>query len=119
LSKWYLVKLELGPTDEFPKGSPARAFLLRLPLVRDGTVDAAACAAAPRDAFARRFWENEPDRSGAVSRNSKGWNLAFPEDVSGAHYHLGDGAMRPGEMLDLTAPDGTLVPFRVVSIRPG
>ncbi len=119
LSKWYLVKLELGATDEFPKGSLARAFLLRLPLARDGSIDEPARAASPSAAFVRRFWDNEPDRSGAVLRNSNGWNFAFPDEPPDGHYHLDDGAIRPGGSVDLTAPDGTRLPFRVASIRPG
>lgn len=119
MSKWYLVKLELGPTGEFPKGSPARAFLLRVPLARDGSIDEPARAAAPRGAFVRRFWDNEPDRSGAVLRNACGWNFAFPGEDAERHFHLEDGAIRPGGSVDLTAPDGARLPFKVVSIRPG
>lgn len=119
LSKWYLVKLELGSTDEFPNGSPARAFLLRLPLGRDGSIDEAARAATPQGAIARRFWENEPDRSGAVLRNTRGWNFVFPGEAADRHYHLEDTALRPGGMVEMTTPEGTPRPFRVVSIRPG
>lgn len=119
MSKWYLVKLELGSTEAFPKGSPARAFLLRLPLGRDGSVDEAARAAAPRGAFVRRFWDNEPDRAGAILRNSNGWYLSLPGEVAGGHYHMPDVAIRPGGTLALAAPDGMQLPFKVVSIRPG
>jgi hypothetical protein len=119
LSKWYLVKLELGATAEFPRGSPAGAFLLRVPLARDGSIDEPARAAAPRSAFVRRFWDNEADLSGAVARNSSGWILRFPGDAPDRHYHLGEGAIRPGGAVELTNPEGTRLPFRVVSIRPG
>jgi hypothetical protein len=119
LSKWYLVKLELGPTGEFPNGSPARAFLLRLPLMRDGSIDEPARAAAPRGAFVRRFWDNEPDRSGTVLRNAVGWNFMFAGEPAASHHHLGDVPLHPGSMVELTGPDGAALPFRVVSIRPG
>jgi hypothetical protein len=119
LSKWYLVKIELGSTEEFPKGSPARAFLLRLPLARDGSIDEVARAAEPRGAIARRFWDNEPDRSGAVLRNSSGWNFAFQGEAPDRHYHLDDAPIRPGGTIQLTVPEGVALPFRVVSIRPG
>ena len=119
MSKWYLVKLELGPTEEFPKGSPARAFLLRVPLTRDGSIDEPARAASPRGAFVRRFWENEPDRSGAVLRNSAGWNLTFPGDPAERPHHLNEAHIRPGAVVELTDPVGAALPFRVVSIRPG
>jgi hypothetical protein len=119
LSTWYLVKLELGRTEELPNGSAARALLLRLPLARDGSVDEAARAAAPRGAFVRRFWENEPDRSGTVLRTSAGWNLVFPGESTGAHHHLGEAPIRPGAVLEVKDPEGKTLPFRVVSLRPG
>ena len=119
MSTWYLVKLELGRTKEFPNGSPARALLLRLPLTRDGSVDEAARAAAPRGAFVRRFWENEPDRSGTVLRNSAGWNLVFSGEPGDLNHHLGEDPIRPGAVIELTDAKGRALPFRVVSIRPG
>jgi len=119
LSEWCFVKLELGPTEEFPKGSPARAFLLRLPLSRDGAVDERACAAAPRSAFVRRFWQNEPDRSGAVQRNSSGWNFTFSDGQPDCRYHLDDGSICTGGTVQVMDQHGTRLPFKVVSVRPG
>ena len=118
MPQWYLVKLELAPTGNFPNGSPACAFLLRLPVKKDGSIDEAARARQPGSAFARRFWQNEADRSGSVVPNSAGWFLAFPDGKDSFRYHVDDLKIRPGETVELTAPDGQKLPFRIVSLRP-
>ena len=41
---WKTIRLELAATREFPTGSAGRAFLLRLPLRDDGSIDEAEVA---------------------------------------------------------------------------
>lgn len=117
MSQWYLVKLELGPTLEYPNGSPGQAFLLRLPLAADGSVDEAMHAAAPREVFVRRFWQNEPDISGTVLPSASGWIFAFPNGTTDLRYYLDDVQIRPGAQTVLTDSHGARQPFRVVSVR--
>jgi len=117
LAQWYLVKLELAPTEDFPNGSPARAFLLRLPITTDGSIDENERSAHPGAAFARRFWQNEPDGTGVIRLNSAGWFIAFPDDGMEFRYHLDNLKIRLGETVALTTPEGKNLPFRVVSLR--
>lgn len=77
---WQSVRLELDRTGEFPRGSASRAYLLRLPLLDDGTIDDEAIARMPERATMRRMWSNEPERSGHVRRIGDGWAC-----VSGAN----------------------------------
>ncbi|MBS1240103.1 MAG: hypothetical protein H6R45_809 [Proteobacteria bacterium] len=114
---WYRVKLELAPNDQFPKGSPGRAYLLRLPLTPAGRIDQAKLAASPEAAMVRRFWPNEPDRSGVIRRNSAGVELIFPECGIDHPAHLEDAPVVSGGTLQMTDPDGSRMAFRVVSIR--
>ncbi|HVV99364.1 MAG TPA: hypothetical protein VHB77_03425, partial [Planctomycetaceae bacterium] len=78
MSQWRIVKLELAPTGDYPKGSPAMAFPLRVPLNKAGLIDQDVLAAEPKGAFVRRFWLNEPDRSGIVRHCEAGWSFEFP-----------------------------------------
>jgi len=117
LSQWYRVKLELAPNDEFPKGSPGRAYLLRLPLTVGGNVDQGMLTLDPKAAMVRRFWPNEPDRSGIVRGNSSGLALVFPENADHPE-HLEEVQMVAGGALHVVASDGSISLFRVVSIRP-
>lgn len=114
MPQWKIVKLELAPTSDYPKGSPAMAFLLRVPLTQAGMIDESALAAEPRSAFVRRFWLNEPDCSGVVRPNSRGWIFDFPAGERNAH--LGRTPIVPNAVLELTQMDGAQLQFRVVSI---
>ena len=64
---WRTLRLELAPTGEFPNGSVARCFLVRLPLGEDGTICEEGFVQNPRRATARRYWPSEPDQWGLCS----------------------------------------------------
>jgi hypothetical protein len=90
------------------------AFLLRVPLDPAGMIDERVLAAQPKGAFARRFWLNEPDRSGLVHRESDGWAFEFPGGERNAHFD--NVPVVPEAVLELTQVDGARLRFRVVSI---
>lgn len=80
---WKNVRLELAGVPEFPQGSASRAYMLHLPLQLDGMIDEEAFRENPGIAGFRRFWPNEPDRSGLVVRTENGWALSFRSEVNG------------------------------------
>lgn len=117
--KWKDIRLELARTKEFPDGSPCRAYLLRLPLEDDGLIDEASLKEAPARATVRRYWPNQADMFGHVVRTPLGWAFSYEpsdEDVE-AVFHLETHAIRPGEYLTLTEPDGGKLPFRVAGMK--
>ncbi len=118
MSEWRVVKLELARTEAFPSGSPGRSYLIRLPLDENGLIDELARAFEPHRATVRRFWANEPDQSGYIIKVPNGWafSYAVAEDDDEPIFHLEDHPIRDGEYLTLTEPDGTRLPFRVVSM---
>jgi hypothetical protein len=120
VSLWKIIKLELGPTGEFPKGSPGRCYILRLPLSSDGAIDAAECAAHPRQATVRRFWPNEADQSGHIVRKDGGWAFSYvsAEEAEGGKLRFEDKRLAPGGCLAITEFSGEELPFRVVSVQP-
>jgi hypothetical protein len=116
---WKSIRLELARTERFPQGSASRSYLLRLPLLDDGQIDAPAINETPAHAIVRRFWPNEPDRIGAVVPTPDGFALAYEAGAeSGAGLlHLEPHPIRLGACVTLPEPDGTTLPFRVASMR--
>lgn len=115
---WKTIRLELGPTPAYPRGSASRAYLLRLPLNEVGEVDDQALASRPDQATVRRFWPCEPDRIGTVQKHGTGLELRC-EDVRAAVVTslLQLRALRPGSEVFIEEPSGSRLPFRVASVR--
>jgi hypothetical protein len=115
---WKTIRLELAATSEFPAGSPGRAFLLRLPLHEDGSIDEAEVAHRPSRATVRRFWASEPDSSGRIVRSPSGWECRCGHRGN-EHMalHLPSQPLRLGEQIVMTDGCGCELPFRVVSLN--
>jgi len=114
---WTTVRLELARTREFPNGSPAHAYVLRLPLTQEGTIDPQEFDARPELATVRRFWPGEPERSGYIIHKGGGWafSYALGEEDDEAIFHLESHPLRIGDYLTLTEPDGDKWPYQVKS----
>lgn len=106
---WKTVRLELAKTESYPNGSPVRAYLMRLPLDGDGTINPLAYELNPGRATVRRFWPNEPDRTGALGHDPLGWTLIFGQDI----YHMQSPQIALDQRVVIAAPDGQWLPFRV------
>ena len=114
---WKTIRLELAATREFPTGSAGRAFLLRLPLRDDGSIDEAEVAHRPSRATVRRFWASEPDSSGRIVRCPCGWECRCGRrDDETLAFHLPSQPLRLGEQVIMTCPDGRKLPFRVATM---
>lgn len=115
MPEWKIVRLELARTPAFPNGSASRAYMLRVPLNPDGLIDEEALSQQPQMATVRRFWPNEPDRSGYVVMKPAGWafSYALGEEDDESVYHLEAHPLRLGAYVTLTEPDGERLPFRV------
>ena len=113
---WKAIRLELASTSQFPAGSVSRAFLLRLPVQQDGSIDEAEIARHPALATVRRFWASEPDRVGRIAHANG--SLAFSYGLDGgAACTLPSQLIRLGEQVLLRTPDHGELPFRVVSMK--
>lgn len=114
---WTTIRLELARTRDFPNGSPAHSYVLRLPLTSEGTVDPQEFKAQPERATVRRFWPNEPDQSGYIIHKRGGWafSYALGEEDDENIFHLENHPLRVGDYLTLTEPDGEKWPYQVKS----
>jgi hypothetical protein len=115
---WKSIRLELAGTADFPRGSASRSYLLRLPLGADGAIDERAIRNEPRQATVRRFWPSQPDLAGYVIRTPRGWDLTYDFHTPGAGSgRIESDALRLGDCVTLTEPDGRRLPFRVASLE--
>nr|WP_314442449.1 hypothetical protein [uncultured Sphingomonas sp.] len=114
---WKSIRLELGRTVDFPRGSPSRAYLLRAPLGNDGMIDEQALVSTPEQATVRRMWPSEPDLSGHLIRGQSGW--AFLAGRSGQEKRIwsefGAEPISEGGLLTMRE-NGRALPFRVAKL---
>jgi hypothetical protein len=116
---WKTVRLELASTEEFPRGSAGRAFLLHVPLASDGRIDRAAVDRQPDRATVHRFWASEPDAFGVVEPNDGGWALQFAVGAGvKLIFLLEDAPLRPDGQVSVLQPGGTSLSFRIASVLP-
>ena len=117
--KWKAIRLELARSEQFPHGSASRSYLLRLPLMENGLIDESSLKAMPSHAIVRRFWPNEPDRSGTVIPTPNGWAFSYEcsEGKDESVFQLDPHPIQLGGHVTLPEPDGSRLPFRVASLR--
>ena len=69
-------------------------------------------------ATVRRFWPSEPDLAGYVIPSPAGWVLAYDRVVSGKGSGKLEGdALRLGDCVTMTEPDGRRLPFKVAALE--
>ena len=113
---WKTIRLELAGTREFPTGSVSRAFLLRLPLHEDGSIDESEFVNNPSRATVRRFWPSEPDRSGAIVRANGALAFRYGSDDLRTCLFPSQ-RIRLGEEVVVKSSDGRELPFRVAGVK--
>ena len=128
--KWKIVRLELASNWEFPRGSAGRSYLIRLPLTDDGAIDSASLVSQPARATVRRYWPNQADMVGYLVHTPTGYAIRYELNGArlngGSHanensdrslYRFGADAIRIGEEIFLTEPDGNDARFRVAGMQ--
>lgn len=113
---WKTIRLELGPTASFPKGSASRAFVLCVPLDEDGRIDQPSMARNPGRATVKRFWASDPDQFGRLEYAQGSWILNVRDIQTDQAYRLVTKPLEIDALVDVKGPDGTTLPFRVASI---
>lgn len=114
---WKAIRLELASTIQFPAGSVSRAFLLRLPLQQDGSIDEEEIGRNPSLATVRRFWASEADRVGHIVHANGALMFSYGRDRA-ACCTLPAQPITLGGQVKLATPEHGELPFRVVSMRP-
>ena len=125
-----MIRLELASSWQFPRGSAGRSYLIRLPLTDEGAIDTDALESQPARATVRRYWPNEADMVGYLVHTPMGYAIRYEINgtkLNGAAqsngnsgqrlFQFGADAIRIGEELFLTEPDGYEARFRVASLQ--
>jgi hypothetical protein len=129
--KWKVIRLELASSWQFPRGSAGRSYLIRMPLTDAGAIDSAALQAQPSRATVRRYWPNEADMVGHLVQAGAGYGIRYEMNGSAARrngceanghadprlFPFGADAIRVGEEMFLTEPDGHQVRYRIASLQ--
>ena len=114
---WKIIRLELARTLDFPDGSPAHAYVLRLPIDDNGVLEKRILHHPDVSPVVRRFWPGEADREGVVIPKGRGWVFSYapgePDDE--ALFHLENHSIIVGQYLTITEQDGETLPFKGVS----
>lgn len=110
-----MIRLDLARNPEFPEGSAAHCYLMRIPLDHQGIVDVEALRAAPEQATVLRSWPDEPDMRGYLLYGARGWTFSYAPGDSDDEtlFHLETHPLRSGEYVTVTERDGTPLCFRV------
>ena len=128
--KWKVIRLELASSWQFPRGSAGRSYLVRLPLTDEGAIDREALESQPVRATVRRYWPNEADMVGHLVHTPMGYAIQYEMNGSarlnghsGVNGHsetrlfqFGADAIRLGEEIFLTEPDGHQVRYRIANL---
>ena len=112
---WKTIRLELGPTAGFPKGSASRAFVLCAPLDERCFIDREAVAGDPRCVTVRRFWASEADEFGQLEYDHGCWTWRRDGEEGDAAYRFVAGPFAPDATVHVEEADGTRLPFRVAN----
>ena len=126
-----MIRLELASSWQFPRGSAGRSYLIRLPLTADGAIDTAALESQPARATVRRYWPNEADMVGYLIHTPMGYAIRYEmngtdrrsggSETNGhgdpSLFQFGADAIRMGEEIFLTEPDGHQVRYRVANLQ--
>ena len=116
MTNWKQIRLELASTADFPLGSVARAYLIRLPIADDDHVDRAAYRENPARAVVRRHWSTEPDQTGQMLEAGEEWIIRC-DGKPESRLELDGKTLRLGQHVPLRLGEGTVLPLRIASIR--
>ena len=111
----YKVVLELAHSREYPNGSRACVYELRLPLTVDQRLDYCACRRHRHRDITSRCWSKE-ERRGELKCDDRGWFFAFGHREATDAEILGRTRFVAGEWIPITGSDGQTRHFRVVEV---
>jgi hypothetical protein len=114
---WKMIRLELARTPHYPQGSPAHAYVMRLPVDDNGVLEKHILRDPDQRPVVRRFWPGEADREGVVIPKGRGWVFSYSPGESDDEtlFHLENHPIAVGQYLTITEADGEKLPFRVTS----
>jgi hypothetical protein len=114
------IRLELARSDGFPDGNPRYGYEFKAPLKADGRIDADAWQKVKEQCTVRHFRPDNEDEVGyLIHTRRRTWAFSYApgEDDDEPFFRFEAHAFREGEYVSITGHDGTLLPFKVTSVR--
>jgi hypothetical protein len=114
-----LVRLELARTKDHPEGQPGHGYEIRMPLARDGRIDANKFKGNEQLCTVRHFRaDGEDERGQLVRTRGNAWAISYKagQEDDEAIVKLGAHVFRPGEYVAIVEHDRGEQVFRVASV---
>ena len=115
------VRLEMGRTEEFPEGNPARGYEFVIPLDEKGQIDAAAWRRHKDKCRVRQIENGMFIRKGLVKHVGHGWRFDYQagtREDDEPFFKLDRHVLAPGRYVSITEQDKVQRPYRVISVKP-
>lgn len=118
------IVLHLARCHDFPEGSAAHGYAFVAPLDAQGHLDVEAWRGAREACIVRRFWGEESDRLGHLTRLPGGeggatWAFTFHDakgDTDETGIHMARHVFRPGEYVSIRRNEDEVVTLQVAEI---
>jgi len=112
------VRLELARCIEFPDGSSAHGYELRVPLGRDGKLERDEWHKHRGESGFRRFWGGD-DEYGEIKHGHRGWVLSFKPGTEDDEVIFKGDEHRfiAGEYVSVKERDGLTRTFHVAGVH--
>ena len=110
------ITMLLAQAPWAPNGDLNDQIDLLVQLNPQGHMDAAAYEADPESWVATRIRPGESPRPGRLMRVDGGWFVRGPKGDDEPLWDFTADILRPGEVVSLRQPDGTLLLFRIVAV---
>ena len=112
------IRLELGRTAEFPRGSEQHGYEFIAPLTLSGHIDALEWRRIKEHCGVRRFWGNDHDEHGMLRHVGHGWRFDYgnADESDEPFLKLDAHTLAPGNYVSIREHDGVTRPFRVAEV---
>ena len=120
------IVLHLARTHEFPEGSSRHGYEMIAPLDAEGRLDFVEWCSLPTPCRVRRFWADEPERSGVLVHRRGGaggatWVVDYDrssseDDETG--YRFDTHTFRIGDYVSMSDAGGFFHTFKVAEVKP-
>jgi len=114
------IRLELARTEGYPEGDAGQGYEFVAPLDGNGRIDAEAWCKAKSACTVQRFEAGFAVRRGLVRHVGQGWRYDYDHMSSQddeAFFRLDRHVLAPGCYVSIREPNGTTLPYRVVSVQ--
>jgi hypothetical protein len=114
-----MTRLELAPSQDFPKGSTSHGYEIVAPINKDGRIDASTWSGLQDKCRTVRFWGEAPKEEGLLRHAGTAWRFDKTDNAtSKPFFDLDKLTLLPGAYVSIAGDDGIQRTFRVLMMIP-